>query len=145
MDGCAPLSLIVDDFSFLHCMGSEMMHWHGLGWTTEEANEAMRKIGAQEKMKATQVVLGSNHLDEAPAELMRMPGLQAPWLGDNQIRHLGWITLMRSLILLDLSDNQLETLHADIWKLVNLRQLLLSNNKLKSMPTTIRHMTALEM
>ena len=90
-------------------VGEETMHYFGMGWTTAEANKAMRKIGAKEKMRAMQIQLGGNHLDEAPAELMRMPRLQALWLGDNQIRHLGWITLMRSLILIDLSDNQLES------------------------------------
>ena len=112
-----------------------MIHLYGLGLLTEEADEMLRRAAG--RAEARQANLGGNELDRAPEALLGL-ALQALWAEGNKLRRFGAITAMRSLVLLDLSDNELDEIPEDVWRLASLKQLFLSNNEIKRLPRGMR-------
>ena len=86
-----------------------------------------------------------NQFTEVPAVLGQCPNLSMVGFKANQIRTLPAAALPPALRWLILTDNQLETLPAEIGSCRELQKLMLAGNQLRALPPTLANCTRLEL
>ena len=111
---------------------SKMICFYGQGLTTRDADMLLGGMNREEQREARQADLSHNDLDESPPA--HMGWLEALWMAGNMIERLGAATRLMNLRLLDLSDNRLNHLPAELGKLESLEELYLRNNMLRGLP-----------
>ena len=83
-----------------------------------------------------ELVVNNSDLEEVPAFLAEMEGLEVLMLGYNQIKHLP-ASLPKSLKYLDLRHNQLISIDQEVFLLEKLETLNVNNNQLSIMAATL--------
>lgn len=89
--------------------------------------------------------MSDNHFTEIPFPVFRLHGLTVLKLRGNKIKKItNGIDIFKSLVELDLADNELETLPTHFKDLTQLKSLYLSNNVFVSLPDELNALTRLE-
>ncbi|MEL6381655.1 MAG: leucine-rich repeat-containing protein kinase family protein [Cyanobacteria bacterium J06626_18] len=100
-------------------------------------------FGQLSKLKA--VFFTNNAFEEFPAVLSTCPALSMISFKGNQLKTIGEQILSPIVRWLILTDNQLETLPADIGKLSKLQKCMLAGNRLRSVPDELANCHNLEL
>jgi Leucine-rich repeat (LRR) protein len=87
----------------------------------------------------------ANRFEIVPESIGALPALRMLSFKGCALRSLGAVRLPSSIVWLILTDNQLESLPAQLGELVGMRKLMLSNNRLTALPPEMAHMSRLEL
>ncbi len=102
-----------------------------------------KAFGQLHKLKA--VFFTNNAFEEFPAVLSACPALSMISFKGNQLKTIGEQVLSPIIRWLILTDNQLETLPADIGNLSKLQKCMLAGNRLRSVPDELANCRNLEL
>jgi hypothetical protein len=98
------------------------------------------------KLRHLRILFASNNqFTELPDVLGDCESLSMVGFKSNRIRHVSGRALPRQLRWLILTDNDIETLPAELGERPNLQKLMLAGNRLRSLPTTMAACSRLEL
>ena len=118
-----------------------MINMFGQGMTTHQADDALMELCESEKEGAKQLNLAENVVEHVPHATLTLTSLEALWMQGNMMKHMGHITMLVKLRLIDLSQNRLEEVPREIKHLELLEELYLRDNLISELP---REMMTLE-
>ena len=119
--------------------------WNGRRWSTEDADEALRNLTADERDAVCKLYLYSNNMTRVPESVTMLRNLEVLWVGFNEIAELPlFITQLTALKDLDCSSNRLSSIPPELSRLVNLEKLWLGYNSLSSLPCSLVKLTNLQ-